>query len=338
MFGFFGIQNEKEKKTSDVLREEAESDSFTRFDGNPIIRPNSDLPWKARAVYNPAVLYLDEKVHFVYRGQAMDGVSSFGYAVSRDGYNIDEDLSEPIYSPSKDFEFPTKPGWNSGCEDPRMTIIGSKIYMTYTAYDGTHPPRVALTSISVEDFLRRNFSWSESKLISPPGVDDKDACIIRNERMGLIAFHRLGNALWIDTLKDLEFPQVKFLTGGILATARENSWDNIKIGLAGPPIETDAGLLLFYHALCNPDFSYKIGAMLLDYSNPHKILARSNDPLLSPEMDYEINGQIHNAVFSCGTVVIKGKVFMYYGGGDTVTCLATVPLKGLVDFLLSQND
>lgn len=336
MFGLFDFQNEKENKPSEVLQDEGESVCFSRFEGNPILKPNPEIPWKARAVYNPAVLYLDNKVHLVYRGQATDGVSSFGYAVSSDGYNIDEDLENPIYSPSKDFEFPTKPGWNSGCEDPRMTVIGNKIYMTYTAYDGTNPPRVALTSIDVDAFLSRNFNWSDPKLISPPGVDDKDSCIIRNERMGLIAFHRLGNALWIDTLKDLEFPGIKFLTGGILATARENSWDNIKVGLAGPPIETDKGLLLLYHALCNPGFSYKIGAMLLDYSNPHKILARSTEPLLSPEMDYEVNGQIQNAVFSCGAVVIDGKIFMYYGGGDTVTCLATIPLNGLLKKLLNN--
>jgi hypothetical protein len=37
--------------------------------------------------------------------------------------------------------------------------IEDTIYMTYVAYDGCSPPRVALTSISVEAFLKRRWIW-----------------------------------------------------------------------------------------------------------------------------------------------------------------------------------
>ena len=43
-------------------------------------------------------------------------------------------------------------GGTGGCEDPRLTRIGDRIYMTYVAYDGYSPPRVALTSISASIF------------------------------------------------------------------------------------------------------------------------------------------------------------------------------------------
>ena len=43
-------------------------------------------------------------------------------------------------------------------------------------------------------------------LISPPGVDDKDACIVKRvQGDGYIAFHRLGDAMWVDFLRDLRF-------------------------------------------------------------------------------------------------------------------------------------
>lgn len=205
--------------------------------------------------------------------------------------------------------------------------------MTYTAYDGTSPPRVAMTSIFLDDFISKNWNWDVPKLISPPGVDDKDACLFKTPNGKYFAFHRLGNSLWIDELRDLTFPDIKFLTGGILAQARLDLWDNIKVGIASPPILTGKGWLLLYHAVCNPGFQYKIGAMLLDANNPKKILARTKEALLSPEKNYERVGQVSDVVFSCGAVEKDGLIFMYYGGADTVTCVATIPIDDLITLL-----
>jgi predicted GH43/DUF377 family glycosyl hydrolase len=54
---------------------------------------------------------------------------------------------------------------------------------------------------------------------------------------------------------------------------------------------------------------------------------------LEPETDYEKNGIVHNAVFSCGAVVIENKLFFYYGGADKVVAVATVGLPALLDKL-----
>jgi hypothetical protein len=62
------------------------------------------------------------------------------------------------------------PGGNSGCEDPRMTKMGDRIYMCYTAYNGKDNPRVAFTSIAAKDFLARKWNWAKPVLISPPGA------------------------------------------------------------------------------------------------------------------------------------------------------------------------
>jgi predicted GH43/DUF377 family glycosyl hydrolase len=209
--------------------------------------------------------------------------------------------------------------------------------MTYTAYDGVNPPRIALTSIAVSDFLEKKWNWEIPKLISPPGVDDKDACIIKRvQGDGYIAFHRLGDAMWVDFLRDLDFPEKKYLTGGIIAQARKNNWDNVKVGIAGPPIETDKGWLLLYHAVCNPGFFYKVGAMLLDYEDPRIVIARSSEPIFEPEMQYELEGPIRNVVFPCGSVVVNETVYLYYGGADFVTAVATIPLSSLLDNLINN--
>jgi beta-1,2-mannobiose phosphorylase / 1,2-beta-oligomannan phosphorylase len=307
---------------------------FARFEGNPIISPLVDLDWQKKGTFNPAAIYEDGKIHIVYRAQGDDGTSVFGYATSKDGFHIDENLDYPIYTPRESFEKKTKDKGNSGCEDPRITKINDRLYMTYTAYDGTNPPRTALTSIALSDFLKRNWSWDKPKLISPPGADDKDACIVKRVKGdGFVAFHRLGDVIWLDFLRDLDFPEKKYLTGGIIAQARKDKWDNVKIGIAAPPIETEQGWILLYHAVSDPGFVYKVGAMLLDYADPRQILARTDDPLLEPEKPYETQGQVPNVVFPCGCVVIDKTIYLYYGGADTVTCVATMPLKTLSEVL-----
>lgn len=342
VFELFGIKKEDEKK--EIIEDLPEGGTtgntgFVRFSENPIISPDPAIAWRAKATFNPAAIYLKGKIHLLFRAQGDNKVSSFGYANSKDGFVVDEISDEPIYTPSAPFEQSTAPGWNSGCEDPRITQIDDRLYMTYTAYDGTNPPRVALTSIDVSDFIDKKWKWDEPKLISPPGVDDKDACLIKKVRGdGLVAFHRLGNVIWLDSLRDLSFPQKKFLTGEIIALARPDMWDNVKIGIAAPPLETENGWLLFYHAVSNPGFVYKLGAMLLDFEDPRKILARSESPLLEPSTQYEKTGQVNDIVFSCGAVIVDGTVFLYYGGGDMVVCVATAPVSSILSGLKRSND
>jgi predicted GH43/DUF377 family glycosyl hydrolase len=322
--------------------EEVNQKKFTRFDENPILSPILELDWQKEGVFNPAAIYEGGKVHIIYRAQGSDGTSVFGYASSKDGLHIDENLDYPIYIPRESFEKKTNPEnnntGNSGCEDPRITKINDRFYMTYTAYDGQNPPRVALTSIKIDDFLNRNWIWDKPRLISPPGVDDKDACIIRRVNAnGYLAFHRLGDVIWMDNLRDLDFPDMKFLSGGIIAQARKDKWDNVKVGIAAPPIETKYGWLLLYHGVSEPEFKYKLGAMLLDYNEPKNILARTDEPIFEPEKAYEVIGRIPNVVFPCGAVVINDLLYIYYGGADTVTGVATMPLKTLVDEILLKK-
>lgn len=315
----------------------APENKFKRYDGNPILIPHETHEWQKKGVFNPAAVYENGAVHIVFRAQGSDGVSQFGYALSKDGIHIDEVLDEPIYKPREDFEISKNPGGNSGCEDPRVTKIHDRFFMTYTAYDGVNPPRVALTSIAVSDFLERKWNWEKPKLISPPGVDDKDAAILkRPQGEGYVAFHRLGDAMWLDFLRDLDFPEKKYLTGGIIAQARKNNWDNVKIGIASPPIETEKGWLVLYHAVCQPGFIYKVGAMLLDYQDPRIVIARSDEPIFEPEKPYELQGVVPNVVFPCGAVIINEDVYIYYGGADFVTGVASMPLSKILETLVGK--
>ncbi|OGY99522.1 MAG: hypothetical protein A2945_01540 [Candidatus Liptonbacteria bacterium RIFCSPLOWO2_01_FULL_52_25] len=309
---------------------------LVRFEGNPIISPVPEHDWESKATFNPGAIYEDGKVHILYRAMNEDNTSVVGYAASEDGVHIAERLPEPVFMPREDFEQKRVPGGNSGCEDPRLTKIGDTIYMCYTAFDGQDPPRVALTSIALKDFLEKKWNWSKSILISPPGEDDKDAALFPKKINGKFAIlHRLGTAIWLDYRDDLEFKDGKFLKGEVIMKPRETAWDSKRIGIAGPPVETEHGWLLIYHGIGKRTSHYHVRAALLDLKNPAKVLYRFHDPILEPKMPYEKEGVVSNVVFPCGTTVIGDRIFTYYGGADKVVCVATTSVRDLVGALVA---
>jgi len=304
--------------------------SFSRYQKNPILTADKHHPWEEKAVFNPAAIYLEGNVHLLYRAMSADNTSVFGYARSHDGKNIDFRAQEPVYFPRQSFEQKTIPGSNSGCEDPRLTKIGDKIYMCYTAFDGKNHPRVAFTSIKVTDFLSINWRWEKPVLLSPPDFSDKDALLFP-EKVGdnYMFIHRVGNNVNYAFVSSLDFEKETFLEEYHWIKPRPGFWDSKKIGAAAPPIKTEKGWLLLYHGLSD-DEVYRVGALLLDKDDPTKVLGRTDHFIFEPEKDYEKYGQVKNVVFPCGVVLIEDEVYIYYGGADSVCALATVKLNDLL--------
>jgi predicted GH43/DUF377 family glycosyl hydrolase len=312
-----------------------------RFPGNPVLKPNPNLSWQARAVFNPAVLYEDGRVHLAYRAMSADNTSVIGFASSANGFKFDEQLSAPVNVPREEFEAKLVPGGNSGCEDPRLTRIDDTIYMLYTAFNGRSDPRVALTHISLDDFIKRRWVWSRPILISPPNLSDKDAAIFPKKIKGKYAIlHRLGTSIWLDFVDDLKFEGDKWLGGHIFMSPKDEMPDTDKLGISGPPIETKYGWLLLYHAVSRKTqpMTYYVSAALLDLNDPSKVIARRKIPILEPETPYELFGQVNNVVFPCGAAIIGEDLFVYYGGADSVIGVATMKIEDLLKSLLSWRE
>ncbi len=119
-------------------------------------------------------------------------------------------------------------------------------------------------------------------------------------------------------------------------------WQGVKIGAGPTPIETSEGWLLFYHGVsttCN-GFVYSFGAVLLDLDEPHKVIYRGEDYLLTPEKPYEVSGFVPNVVFPCQNIVdaATGRIAIYYGAADTVTALAFCRLDEVIAFLKKRHE
>ncbi len=304
--------------------------TFERLSPTPMISP-TDNDFESLATFNPASIYLDDKVHILYRAMSKDNTSTIGYAVSRDGLHIDKRYDEPIYKPRADFEMKKVAGGNSGCEDPRIILINKTIYMFYTAYNGVDTPRVAVTNISKKDFLAERWNWSLPFIISPDGFDDKDTCVfpekINNQ---YFIMHRIGIDMCGDYIDDLNFEFEKIDRCVSVMGPRANTWDNAKVGIATPPIKTKYGWLLLYHGISKSSNTYRIGAALLDLEDPSYMISRTADPIFSPELDWEKSGIVSNVVFPCGACEIGKYIYIYYGGADKHVGVARIETEILL--------
>ncbi len=316
---------------------------------NPIIAPRPANAWESFATFNPAAIYLEGRVHLLYRAMGDLGISVLGYASSADGIHIDERCDEPAYVPREPFEMTPAPaagqinpnpyarqyfsgGGYGGCEDPRLTRIENTLYMTYVAFNGFDPPRVALTSISKADFLAKRWRWQRPVLVSRPGVVDKNAVVFPERIAGkYVFFHRVFPEMLISRRDSLEFREGEYLTGEFAIAPRPQYWDSRKVGAGPPPIKTGDGWLLIYHAVDDRhDSEYKVGAMLLDLHDPRCVLYRSPAPVLAPETQAENEGHKRGVVYPCGAVVLDDELVVYYGGADRVVCAATYRLSQFI--------
>jgi predicted GH43/DUF377 family glycosyl hydrolase len=271
-------------------------------------------------VFNAAATYLDNRVHILYRAIGDDGVSRLGYASSSDGVSIDERLPSPVFEPTG-----AKERW--GCEDPRLTPIGERFIMTYTAFHDRIlcAFQIAMTSISQKDFINKHWNWN-GRWYPFPGVQNKNAVIFPRKINGsYIMVHRFHPDICIAYSRDLRrWNDIRALMG-----PRQGMWDCMKVGAAGPPIEIDEGWLMVYHGVDERRI-YRLGVTILDKRKPEILRYRSEEPILEPREDYERFGFVPNVVFSCGSILLDNKLFVYYGGADTVIGVATFNLNEII--------
>lgn len=305
-----------------------------RASDNPLLSPIKTNSWESEAVYNPAAILLNGIVHLIYRAAGNDWLTVFGYATSKDGIHIDERLPYPVfrcgslnkYNPysSHQFQHYSSGGSVCGSEDPRLVQIGQTIFMTYTYYDGYSAPRMAITSISVADFLARRFRWKPPVFLSHPGQVQKNWVLFPEKIKGKYALlHAITPEISIDYLDNLDFEVELYIHSNYSNGNREAHWDNWVRGAGPPPMRISDGWLLLYHAMDKRDpGKYKLGAMILDADDPTRILYRSNKPLLEPIEDYENSGFKPGVIYCCGAFIKEDELYIYYGGADTVACVA----------------
>lgn len=315
-----------------------------RSNNNPILKPDKNKSWEALAAFNGCVVEAYDQFHMLYRAisdkQHHHGInlnlSSIGHVTSKDGIKFSD--RRLFIKPELDWEI-------FGCEDPRITKIGKKYFIFYTGIS-KHPPGPENIKIGVaitEDFTnieKHNVTSFNSKAMAlfPKKIDGKITGILTVNTdyppaKICIAFFDNEEQIWSYTYWKEWFSS---LDKHVISLQRSEK-DQVEVG--APPIETKQGWLIIYAHIINylsPPMNFGIEAALLDLKDPSKVIGKTKSPLLVPEEEYELYGNVPDIVFPSGAIVQDKNLFIYYGAADTTCCLATCNLEELIEELTSR--
>ena len=301
---------------------------FQRSAANPILTADK-WPYPAHAVFNAGATMLDDGTTLLLcRVEDQRGISHLTAARSAngvDGWKIDD---KPTLMPDPD-NYPEEL-W--GIEDPRITYVEElgRYVIAYTSFTRQGPGvSLALTKDFVE-FERLGL------MMQPP---DKDAALFPRRFGGNFALlHRPTTEssadMWLSFSPDLK----NWGSHHLVLPARKGAWwDANKIGLCGPPIETNQGWITIYHGVRTTASGslYRLGLALFDLERPESGRLRGDQWMFGPSTQYELTGDVPNVVFPCGyTIAADGDTLhMYYGCADTCLALAMTTITKLLDWL-----
>jgi beta-1,4-mannooligosaccharide/beta-1,4-mannosyl-N-acetylglucosamine phosphorylase len=298
---------------------------------NPII-PRDLIP-SSNSIFNSAVVPFEGQFAGVFRcdNRARRMVLHAGRSVDGVNWEIDHEMIQFVPDPGDErcseistFEY----GY-----DPRVCWIEDRYYVTWC--NGYHGPTIGMGyTCDFKTFYQLENSflpYNRNGVLFPRKIKGNYAMLSRPSDR--------GHTPWGDMFYS-ESPDMRFWGRHRHVMSPTSGWQSTKIGAGPNPIETTEGWLLIYHGVltsCN-GFVYSAGAALLDLDEPWKVMYRTEPYLWSPQELYECVGDVPNVAFPCAalTDAETGRVAIYYGGADTVVCLAYAQVDDLIDFV-KQN-
>lgn len=218
--------------------------------------------------------------------------------------------------------------------DPRVVWIEDRYYVTWC--NGYHGPTIGVGyTHDFETFYQLENAYlpfNRNGVLFPRKINGRYAMLSRPSDNGHTPFGDITYS---------ESPDMQFWGRHRYVMGTAGGWQSTKIGAGPIPIETSEGWLLIYHGVltsCN-GFVYSFGAALLDIDQPWKVIARGEPYLLAPQAPYERTGDVPNVAFPCAALVDgdTGRVAIYYGGADTVVCMAFAYVDEIIDFVKTNN-
>jgi beta-1,4-mannooligosaccharide/beta-1,4-mannosyl-N-acetylglucosamine phosphorylase len=301
-----------------------------RSSRNPIIA--RDHLRRSNSIFNSAVVPFEDGFAGVFRVDDTHRTMNIHAGRSADG--IDWQIDElPISFVPEDGRVEEIQETFLHAYDPRVTWLEDRFYVTWC--NGYHGPTIGVAY--THDFTTFHqldnafLPFNRNGVLFPRRLGDRYAMLSRPSDDGHTPF---GDIFYSESPDMTHWGRHRHVMG-----TAPWSWESTKIGAGPTPIETEEGWLVLYHGVltsCN-GFVYSMGAALLDLDEPWKVLARGRDYLLSPQVPYEQVGDVPNVVFPCAALVDRptDRVTIYYGGADTVVCLAHGRLSEILAFTRS---
>ncbi len=314
------------------------------------------VAWEQKDVFNPAAVVRNNKVYLLYRAQDKigrpAGTSRIGLAYSSDGLHFTR-KKDPVLYPRNDaykqFE------WEGGCEDPRIVEDNKGgYYMTYTAYDGTTARLFIATSTDLLHWKKWGSVFRKAEGGKYINYWSKSGSIICKKNGSKMIATKINGKYWMywgesniymatsDNLIDWNpiketdpskktFDSLRnYEAFKILFSPRTKKFDSELVEPGPPAMITKDGIVFIYNSKNSPAYGdkdlpdgvYSAGQILLDKTDPTKVLDRSDVNFFKPDKPYEITGQVNNVCFLEGLVYFKNNWFLYYGTADSKIAVA----------------
>jgi beta-1,4-mannooligosaccharide/beta-1,4-mannosyl-N-acetylglucosamine phosphorylase len=306
------------------------SDVVWRSSHNPII-PHDLIPC-SNSIFNSAVVAYQGGFAGVFRCDDKRRVMQLHAGKSPDGINWAIKQERIQWQPNdvraveiNQFEY---------AYDPRAVWLEDRYYITWC--NGYHGPTIGVGyTYDFETFYQMEnafLPFNRNGVLFPRKIRGKYAMLSRPSDKGHTPF---GDIYYSESPDMMHWGRHRFVMG------TTTGWQATKIGAGPVPIETTEGWVLIYHGVltsCN-GFVYSFGAALLDLDEPWRVICRGEPYLLAPHAPYERTGDVPNVAFPCAALTDSqtGRMAIYYGGADTVVCLAFAYVGEVVDFVKANS-
>jgi len=309
-------------------RPSGRTDVVWRYSHNPII-PGDLLP-TSNSIFNSAVVPFQGAFAGVFRCDNRRRDMNIHAGRSQDGITWQIN-PQPVQFQGQDPEV-TRLEYRY---DPRVCWIDDRYIVTWC--NGYHGPTIGIgytydfeTFTQVENAF---LPYNRNGVMFPRKINGKYAMLSRPSDRGHTPF---GDMFYSES------PDLEYWGHHRFVMQPKGGWQSTKVGAGPIPLETSQGWLLFYHGVltsCN-GFEYSFGAALLDLDEPWKVLYRTGPYMLGPHEIYERVGDTPNVVFPCAALVDapSGRIAIYYGGADTVVCLAFACVDEVIDFIKGNSE
>jgi predicted GH43/DUF377 family glycosyl hydrolase len=326
---------------------------------NPVITPSqtsrfvspindSTVHWEAHATFNPAAVVRDGRVHLLYRAEDASGeprigghTSRIGLAESADGLHFTRRLA-PVLYPDRDPQ--TSFEWPGGVEDPRVVETDDSTYvLTYTQWNRDIPRLAVATSRDLIRWTKHGPAFAHAAGGKYLDLESKSGAILVRVEADRLVATKVNGTYWmyfnvpdilIATSDDLlAWTPLEDATGKPLKvlSPRPGYFDSWLVEAGPPAILTALGIVLLYNAgnaerygqSGLPPRVYTGGQALYDARAPFKLIARVDEPFITPTEDYERTGQyVAGTTFMEGLVPFHGRWYLYYGTADSRVAVA----------------
>ncbi|MDX5479909.1 MAG: glycoside hydrolase family 130 protein [Cyclobacteriaceae bacterium] len=305
--------------------------------------------WESMATFNPAAIVRDGKIHVLYRAEEKLGEKEIGGHTSRLGLAISEDgktyqrLPKPVFFPDhdnqKEFE------WTGGTEDPRIVETSEGLYvLTYTQWNRKYPRLAVATSKDLKNWQKHGPIFKDFKNGKYHNQETKSGAILTELKEGKLVAAKLHGKywmyfgvphIWLASSDDLiHWDPVETIDGNLapVLSPRPGFFDSWLVEAGPPPLLTVDGIVVLYNAGNQQQFGvktlgnrlYTAGQALFSKEEPWKLLDRTDEPFLKPELPFEKSGQyVDGTTFVEGLVYYEGTWYLYYGTADSMVGVVT---------------